>query len=398
MNILAVGGAIGSLVWVEHLIHLIRHHKKIRFLGEVDDTSPSGGWPEVAMIFAARDEEGMVGAATRSMLAQDYPNLKVIAVDDRSTDASGEILDAIARVSPALDVVHVVELPPAWLGKTNALQGGAEATTAPWILFTDADVVFEPGVVRRAIAFADRERVDHLVVFPEITTRSSGERLFLSMFGLLFSMKAPPGRLDDPRSKAHAGVGAFNLVRAEAFHAIGGFRHIKLSVDDDMRLGQAMKFAGYRASFLFGRDAVSVRWQVGLGGMIRGLEKNFFAGLDFRIDKVIVVMVAMVVIGVLPYVGLFIGPLWTRTLCALGVGSIVVMMAASARQSRVSWLYAALVPLAMLTVGIALVRSVVLTLARDGVRWRGHHYPLRELKAHIRRRDAWTNEIWRSTR
>ena len=368
------------------------------YLAELDDTEPAEGWPDLALIFAARDEAGMVGPATRSMLAQDYPNLQVIAVDDRSTDGTGAILDEIAADSDRLRVVHITDLPHGWLGKTHALQKGSEATDARWILFTDGDVVFEPGVARRTIAFAERERLDHITVGPEIVTKSVGERVFLGMFGLLFSMHSPLGKLDDPRSKAHAGIGAFNLVRAEMFRNIGGFRHLALSVDDDMRLAQAIKFAGYRTRFLFGRGAVAVRWQVGLGGMIRGLEKNFFAGLGFRLDKTLVVLAAMVVIGICPYLGLFVGPWSTRAFCALGVTSLAVILAASVRQSKVGWAYAALIPFAMLTVMIALVRSVALTFARDGVRWRGHHYPLKDLRAHVRIRDVWMEEIWRSTR
>ncbi len=391
-------GLLGSIPWLVHLVHLARHRHKAVFLAGLPDGPPPGGWPTLAVAFAARDEAAMVAAATRSMLAQDYPGLEVIAVDDRSIDATGAILEDLAGEDGRLRVVHVRELPSGWLGKTHALQSASEATRARWILFTDADVVFEPTALRRAVAFAEAEGLDHVTVGPEIPTESAGERTFLALFGLLFAMYSPLGRLDDRRSKAHAGIGAFNLVRAESFRAIGGFRRVALSVDDDMRLAQALKFAGYRMRFLLGRGSVSVRWQVGLGGMIRGLEKNFFAGLGYRLDKAMLVGAGILVIGLMPYAGLFVGPGWARLTCGLGVAAIAATIGASSWHSRIGWYYAALIPFGAVAITTSLVRSVALTLIRGGVRWRGHLYPLRELKAHVRHRDAWAREVWRSTR
>ena len=396
--ILSALGVVGSLAWMGHLWHLIRHRGKAIFLDDLADEPTGEGWPTLAVVFAARDEAVAIEAACRSMLAQDYPRLEVIAVDDRSTDGSGSILDTIALEGDRLRVIHIGHLPTGWLGKTHALQVGSDATRARWILFTDADVILGPGALRKAVGFAEAWGVDHLTVGPEIPAESVGERLFLSLFGLLFSIQAPLGRLDDRESKAHAGIGAFNLVRAEAFRAIDGFRHLALSVDDDMRLAQALKFAGYRPRFLLGRGAVSVRWQVGLGGMIRGLEKNFFAALGFRLDKALLVATGIVVVVLAPYLGLFVGPWWARVACGLGVASIATTLAASRRQSGIAWYYALLTPFAAVAVLASLGRSVVLTLARGGVDWRGHRYPLRELKAHVRLRDAWAREVWRSTR
>ena len=194
------------------------------------------------------------------------------------------------------------------------------------------------------------------------------------------------------------GVGAFNLVRAEAFHAIGGFRRVALSVDDDMRLGQALKVAGYATRLVVGRGAVSVRWQVGLAGMIRGLEKNSFAVLDYRLPVALFALLAIVVLGMAPHAGLFVGPWWARALCVVGIGSVALLLADPDGQSGVTWRHALTLPISAFVCAIALVRSTWLTLWRGGVRWRDHHYPLAELRAHVRMRNAWASEVWRSTR
>jgi hypothetical protein len=385
-------GVLGASAWLANLVVLAWYRDRIVFLADLPADPPAEGWPTLAVVFAARDEAGMVEPATRSMLGQDYPGLEVIA------DATGAILDKIARDQPRLRVVHVTELPRGWLGKTNALQLASEATETAWVLFTDGDVILEPGTLQRAVSYAEARGLDHLAILPGVPSESAGERLFLAFFGLVFSLGSRFPWVADMRSQAHAGIGAFNLVRLSAFRAIGGFRHVALSVDDDMRLGQALKFAGYRPEVLLGRGAVSVRWQVGLGGMIRGLEKNFFAATGFNLLKTGAGASFLAILGIGPFLGLFVGPGWTRIACAVGIVALAATLLASEKQSEIPWYYALAMPFAAITLLIALGRSVVLTLARNGVRWRGHHYPLAELKQHVRVRDAWTREVWKSTR
>jgi glycosyltransferase involved in cell wall biosynthesis len=379
------------------LVEAIRYRARDVWLDTLPADPPRDGWPGVAVIFAARNEAARVEQATRSLLDQDYPHLELIAVDDRSTDGTGAILDALAVEDRRLRVVHIPDLPPGWLGKTHALQAAAGETPARWLLFTDADVVFAPGALRRAIALAEREQLDHVAVTPDVETEGVGERVFLAMFILMLNTYAPPRKVSDPRSKAAMGVGAFNLVRAEAFRAIGGFRRIALSVDEDMRLGQALKYAGYRAGVVMGKGMVSVRWQVGLGGMIRGLEKNFFAGAEYRLSMVAVGVFGLLVIGVAPYLALFVGPIPTRIFSALGITAVALILAAMRRQGGVAWYHALLLPVGALACVAALLRSAALAVRRGGIRWRDRLYPLDQLREHVRLRDAWTREVWRST-
>jgi glycosyltransferase involved in cell wall biosynthesis len=397
-SVLAALGVLASLIWVGLLARMVRHRHRVVRLSDLPDEAPEGGWPALAVIFAARDEAAEVERAVRSMLAQDYPALEVIAVDDRSTDGTGAILDRVAEEDARLRVVHVAELPPGWLGKTHALQAAAESTDAPWLLFTDADVVFAPGALRRAVAYAVGQDVDHVAVAPLVPTEHPGERVFLAMFLAAFAFHSPMPKVEDRRSRAHIGIGAFNLVRAEAFRAVGGFRRLALSVDDDMRLGQALKWCGYRAGFLMAGDDVSVRWHVGAWGMVRGLEKNFFAAIEFRPAVVVFGSLGILWIGAGPFLGLFVGPWWSRAACAIGVAAMAAVVDRAGRQNRVAWYHALAMPLGALLFAYALIRSTWLTLRRGGVRWREHLYPLAELRAHVRSRNAWLREVWKSTR
>ena len=376
---------VGSFAAVAHVALaaalLTRRRSSVR-LDTLPADPPEGGWPTLAVIFAARDEEAAVEQAARSMLALDYPALEVIAVDDRSADATGAILDALAAEDARLRVTHVRDLPAGWLGKNHALQTASETTEAEWLLFTDADVIFEPSTLRRAIAWAVARKLDHLATTPDALTETEGERAFLAMFLLLFAFKAPMWKVGEWRSKASLGVGAFNLVRAEAFRAIGGFRRLPLSVDEDMRLGEALKFAGYRSGAVLGQRSLKVRWQVGVGVMVRGLEKNFFAALDFRLGLAAVAAAVIVVLGVFPHLGLFFGPWPTRAVCAAGIGAAAVVLHAARNVDGMTWYHALFLPVGALACTLALARSVWFTLRRGGVRWRDHLYPLAELRAH----------------
>jgi glycosyltransferase involved in cell wall biosynthesis len=394
----SIFGVLGSLVWVINFVLLAHHRDRIVFLNQLPIDPPRDGWPSLAVVFAARDESAMVEAATRSMLALDYPGLEVIAVDDRSTDTTGAILDSIATDEPDLKVVHVKDLPPGWLGKTHALQLGSDVTEALWVLFTDGDVLFHPEALKQAVGYAESEEVDHVTVGPGVPAESVGERIFLGFFELVFLLTTRFQSVADQGSKAHIGIGAFNLVRQRTFRDVGGFRRIALSVDDDLNLGKILKFAGYRSRLLLGQDAVTVRWQTGLGSMIRGLEKNFFAATGFSVAKSLAGTVFVAMIGIAPFAGLFVGPDGNRIASALGVAALAATMFASSRQSGIPWYYAFSIPLGATAVLVALWRSIILTISRDGVRWRGHHYPLADLRRHLRMRDAWTREVWKSTR
>jgi glycosyltransferase involved in cell wall biosynthesis len=391
-------GCLATVFWVLQLVEAIRFAGRAIWLRTIAAERPPGGWPTLAVIFAARNESEMVERATRSLLAQDYPDLTLIAVDDRSTDGTGAILDAIAAADPRLKVIHIKELPGGWLGKTHALHAAAATSSADWLLFTDADVVFAPDTLRRALTLAGSGPIDHLALVPDVVTETFGERIFLAMFLLMFNAYAPPRKVSHFRSKVSAGVGAFNLVRASSLQAIGGFRRLALSVDEDMRLGQALKYAGYRGAIVLGEGLVSVRWQVGLGGMIRGLEKNFFAGAEYRLSIVAVAVFAIIVLGMAPHAGVFVGPGWMRWVCALGVGAVAAILALMRRPGGVAWYHGLLLPLGALACLVALVRSAALAVHRRGIRWRDHHYPLDELRAHVQMRDQWTREVWRSTR
>jgi len=174
----------------------------------------------------ARDEAAGIEPAMRSLLAQHGPGLEIIAVDDRSTDGTGEILARLAAGDPRLTVLRVETLPEGWLGKTHAMHLATERARGEWLLFTDADVTMRPGAIRLALARARRERLAHLAVVPRLRARGALLRAVLLPISATVFVRYMAWR----RRGQGLGVGAFNLVHAQAWRACGGHRRIALAV------------------------------------------------------------------------------------------------------------------------------------------------------------------------
>ncbi|MBV9773390.1 MAG: glycosyltransferase [Gemmatimonadetes bacterium] len=362
------------------LLEIVPGGLSLRRLRDVEPVAPESA-PPLSVVIAARDEERNIEEALASVLAQRYDPLEVIVVDDRSTDATGAILDRMAATSARLRVVHVSELPAGWLGKNHALHVGAAEARGEYLLFTDADVVLEPTTLARAVAYVRENRVDHLAAGPRVVMHSLLLRVFVVAFTLFFSIAFRPWRARDARSPAHIGIGAFNLLRTGAYRALGGHREIAMRPDDDIKLGKIVKKHGFRQDFVAGGEMVSVEWYATFGELVRGLMKNGFAGVDYRMSLVVGATVAQLLFCVFPWIAVFVTTGATQLLFGVAVLATFVMYAGAAREQRVSPLYGVSFPLTSLIFLYIVWRAALVTLANDGIDWRGTHYPLEELRA-----------------
>jgi len=301
-------------------------------------------------------------------------------VDDRSNDATGKILDRLAREDHRLRVVHVEELPEGWVGKCHALASGATATNSEWILFVDADVTLEPDAARRAVSLAVRRKLDHLAVGPNMEIESLGEAVFVAAFMVIFNATQRPWLASDPRRKNAIGIGAFNLVRREAYVRAGGHDAIRYELLDDMALGKILKQSGARQAFAKHDRMLSVRWHPGIRGLIRGVEKNAFPAA--RYDVLLGATAPWLVLWVAwaPVVGLLLPTPWPRALAIAAWLGILLSYREVERSVNVRLWQAVLMPVGVTLFVYAFFRSMVVTLRRGGVRWRGTFYPLRELR------------------
>jgi glycosyltransferase involved in cell wall biosynthesis len=336
--------------------------------------------PRISLLFAARDEEEKLPLALEMLAKVDYPGLEIVAVDDRSRDATGRILDEFARRHDRVRVVHVTELPAGWLGKPHALQKAYEASSCEWLLFTDADVRFEPDSLRRGMAMIQAQKADHLTLFGDVLMEGFWETVVLTFFGLAMHTGNESHRVADPKSRAYVGVGAFQLLRRSAYEACGTHRRLAMEVVDDMKLAKIVKLGGFRSRVGVAEHFVSVRWHAGVGNVIRGVTKNFFAALGYSLPFATVAFLGMLLVNVFPFVAVIFGHGWVRGLAAVSVVIALAFHVGVDLTMKVSPLYALTHPVGALFFCYMIARSVVVTLWRGGVEWRGTFYRLEELR------------------
>ena len=336
--------------------------------------------PSISLLFGARDEEEKLPTALATLEEIDYPNLEIIAVDDRSADATGLLLDEFAARHRRMRAVHVASLPEGWLGKPHALQKGYEQSSGEWLLFTDADVRFRADTLRRAVALASAQKLDHLTLLCDVEMIGFWEKVLITFFGFSFQLAADPAGASNPRSRSYAGIGAFQLVRRTAYEAAGTHRRLALEVVDDMKLGKILKQAGFRSQAGVAQDYLTVRWHEGFGSLVRGVTKNFFAAAGFRLDMVLAQLLGLFFLDILPWLVLPFVHGWVLALAALSACMALAFHAGVALVMRVSPLYALTHPIGASVFGYMLVRSTVVTLWRGGVTWRDTFYPLEILR------------------
>ncbi len=381
-------GIILALAWFSRIVEAALGMPSVADVSRPEwnrnPVSPAGN-PRVSIIVPARNEEAEIENCLRSLLALDYDNYEVIAVNDRSTDRTGEIMQEIAKSSRlrgalAFRVIHHAELPSGWLGKTHAMWTAANYASGDWLLFTDADVIFKPDSLGRALAYAEAEPADHVVLFPRMIMKRPGEYMMIAFFQTMFMFGHRPWKVADPSTDDHMGVGAFNLVRRNVYEAVGTYQALRMEVLDDMKLGKVVKNAGFAQRNVFGGDLISIRWGHGAFGIVNNLTKNFFAVLSFQSWRTLISAFGLVFINLGPFFGLWLAHGWERLPFAIALVSLFFIYVGISRRSGVPAYYFFLHPVSSAMFTYTLLKSMFVTLWNDGIVWRGTKYPLEELR------------------
>ncbi len=392
MHVSLALAAITLIAWLGIAFAVMYSEIKLPRLDEVPPPDPDDPpLPRLSIIVAARNEQRAVEGALRSLLALNYPDHEVIFVNDRSSDRTGEIAERLSSEDARLKVLHIDALPPGWFGKNHAVYRGAEAATGEVLLFTDADVVFAPDAAACGVRYLVREQFDHLTASPRLTVTGTVLQACMIAGQLLMGTRQRLWKVQDPRSSAHIGLGAYTIMRADSYHAVGGHKRVALRPDEDIRLGQVMKMSGMRSAFLKGEALLECPWHYSVGSFARGMEKTFFANLDYSVLTATGVTATLVWLAVAPLV---LAPLLLSTDHALAgvlfaACPIIYWLVATvlARANSYPWWTALLVPLALLIVVYVVWRSTLLTIIR-GVAWGGPPIPLSTLRAaRIRKRN-----------
>lgn len=408
-SILWVAGGILGLTWLSRIIEAAIGMPKLADIARPEwDRRPATAYgdsvidePRVSIVVPARNEEENIRQTLVRLLALEYSSYEIIAVNDRSTDRTGPLMDEVAASAKdladhanvtahaladrsvrttRLKIIHISELPAGWLGKTHAMWTAGDHATGDWLLFTDADVLFKPDSLRRAIAYAEEERADHVVLFPQMIMNNAGERMMLAFFQVLFVFGHRPWKVADPKARDHMGVGAFNMVRRPVYDAVGTYRALRMEVIDDMKLGKVIKNAGFVQRNVFGEDLISLRWAKNAFGVVDNLTKNFFAVLSFQWWRTVITIVGIAFLNLGPFLGIWLAHGWARIPYAVALGSLFAIYCGMSRQSAIPPYYFFLHPVSTSLFIYILLRSMFHALWNNGIVWRGTKYPLEELR------------------
>jgi hypothetical protein len=343
-------------------------------------------WPSLSIIIPACNEAEYIEAALNSVLAQDYPALEIIVIDDRSTDATGQIIDRLAAQDARIKPLHVTILPEGWLGKVHALHQGVQCAHGDWLLFTDADIHFAPNTLQRAIQYAQHTHADHLALLPRVLINNFWLGVAVRSFGLLFLFTTRAAQVHRSENAYYIGVGAFNLVRRKMFEQTPGFEWLRLEPGDDAALGMMVKQAGGHTRFALAEEDLSVHWYPTLRAMFKGLEKNLFGpGAHYQWWRVLLQVLGAWALVAAPLAGLLAGLssgsglLLFAAGCAIGVHLVFARMFAD--NKLLDSVYLLLFPLGLLLINAMMLHAAYRCLRNNGIDWRGTHYSLAQLRA-----------------
>jgi hypothetical protein len=370
--------------WTAGLAYLMLVFKRLPRLERENAPEPYR-WPRLSVVIPARNEAEHLESALATLCSQEYPDLEIILINDRSTDNTGAIIEGLAKQDRRIRPVHIDRLPDEWLGKVHALDRGVARASGEWLLFTDADVHFAPATIKRAIAWALRQRADHLALIPRTLQRGFWLDVVVQTFGMLFLIATRAAGVNRTGSKSCVGVGAFNLVKTEMLQRTPGFEWLRLEPGDDIGLAVMIRQAGGVSRLVLAQDHLTVAWYPSIAAMFRGLEKNLFGpGCNYRWWLMILQVSGLVALAAAPWASLYMGmtrgsaPLLAAALCVLGAQMLFVLYDLKSRwKESVSRLF---LSFGLAAIGAMLFSAGVKCLKNGGIQWRGTRYPLADLR------------------
>jgi chlorobactene glucosyltransferase len=378
--LLGLLGWLLAAVWSWRCVQGLRSYRR---LPRVSTCEPPPDAALASILVPARNEESNIAGCLESLLAQLYPRLEVIAVDDNSTDRTGEIIAEISGRDPRLLFTKAPPTPPGWTGKNHALDRGVRAARGEWLLFTDADTRHRPLALASAVAHASRRGLDLLSLVPRVIAPSLWERILQPPAMGYLARWFPPDRINDPGDPLAFANGQFLLLRRSAYERLGGHAAVRGAFLEDVAFARAAKRSGLRMECALGKNLVSVRMYDTLARYLRGWHRIYLHSVDRRPAALLLRALDLAALSVLPYAllicllppalrsGEVTGP---RVLLALGPAVAVAFIGlfAGKLHSAVgeSPLYAVFHPLAASTLAGVLLAAFRSALTGAPTRWR----------------------------
>ena len=369
---------VGPAAWAIFAFMLYKGHKRMLIIKRPPEALPQPA-PRATILIPAKDEGERISGCLESAVQQDYPDFEVIAVNDRSTDRTGEVMEKLAARDARMRVVHIRdgELPAGWTGKNNALNRAVAEATGQWLLFVDSDVVLERDALSCAISCAIARRAGLLSMFPRLESHTIWESLVVPLAGWAMSMLYLVSMTNEDQWPGSFANGQFMLFSREAYEAVGGHASVKDKFCEDIDFARLVKPTGRRVRIAWGSEFAAVRMYSSMNSIVRGFGRIFFAASVGRPWRIILGLLALIVTGSSGYIALVAGIVhhnqdWTIA----AMIHLIVMSITLAAMYRISGnprRNAMLFPLGAVLLGRIFIKALHMC-ATGKLEWRGTRY------------------------
>lgn len=382
-------GAVSS-VW-HGLLYFQGRMKRKGMMLEPEAYQAGSPTPSVTVIIPACNEEDTIHRCIESVQQQDYPALKILVVDDRSTDLTYELVKQIALTDERIEVMQINELPEGWLGKSHAMWAGSQQVDTDWVLFIDSDCTLHPSAVNTTLGKAQAEQSDLLTLWPSNKAEAFWEHMLIPLCGGIIALWFSNSTTT---SQGNTFVnGQFLLIKHDAYKQVGGHQSVKMALIEDIPFAEHASQSGLTATIVGGKDLAGVRMYDSLESIRLGWARIYVGALRSGV-KMLLSVLWLLIGSLLPYVvvvGLganalitgkvptfsFESTWWLAML--MGFQHLVIMMVVSYRfwgMGNCRRVYLWLYPVSVVMVCGILLQALWWLVVRRRVQWRTTQYAI----------------------
>ncbi len=371
-------------VWVYFLAYMTKSIRQSPRLESLDRISIRR-FPQVSVILPARNEGQYIARCLDSLLGQDYPNFEVIAVNDSSTDRTGEIMKAYAAKDSRIIHIDASPKPEGWTGKNWACYQGYLHTRGELLMFTDADSKHLPSAMSLAVGHLVSQNLDALTAVPRLICNDFWTKMTLPVLATFLHTRFSPIRVNDPNTKTGYFFGSFFLLTRSTYVAVGTHEGVREELVEDGALGGKVKASKFRMKMVRGESQIDAVWARDLPTLWQGL-RRFMIPVYYQ-DKADAYMMVIAVFFILfaPFVSLpyllvagFAENISFPILIGLQVSAIALIMITIAVQCSLaifeSPLYAFAAPLSGGLISFSFISAIMDANKKGAVSWRDRKY------------------------
>jgi chlorobactene glucosyltransferase len=373
-------------VWVYFLTYMTKSFRQSPMLESFDQTSLRR-FPKVSVILPARNEGRYIARCLDSLLGQDYPNFEIIAINDSSTDRTGEIMKAYTANDLRIIHIDASPKPEGWTGKNWACYQGYLRARGELLMFTDADSKHSPSAMSLAVGHIVSQNLEALTAVPRLICNDFWTKMTLPVLATFLHTRFSPIRVNDPNTKTGYFFGSFFIITRSTYEAIGTHEGVKEELVEDGALGGKVKASKFRMKMVRGESQIDAVWARDLPTLWQGL-RRFMIPVYYQ-DKVDAYMMAVAVFFILfapfaslPYlpVASFAGNISFQMLFGLQISAIALIMITTAVQCRLaifeSPAYAFAAPLSGALISLGFISAIVDAKKKGAVSWRDRKYTI----------------------